>query len=477
MVYAETGNYDDALFLSQQEMELLEQTGVINFPGKEESYFLLSEVYFGKGEYEVARDHYRQLFEMLTNRIKQNFSFMNERERENYWRQYRDQLFNAGKYADGGNDPLFNGLVYDAALFSKGILLNSSITVTNLFRQSKDPLIANLYEEACFLRRGVQKEEIIGLQKEEMLRKADFLERELMNKVPAFREYVAFLETAWTDIRSALKTGETAIEFIEYEAKKDSVVYAAAVICPEWNAPRVINLFSREHFLNTRVGDILLEESFTVKEEVSEFEFVLKELYANSHVLYELIWKPLESFLTPDKAVFFSPVGLLNLISIEYLTNPDGVSLFGKYDLHRCSSTREVLHRSKEQHFDTAVLYGGMQYDAPLRIIENGLSAYRVASGDLFRHVSSVRANIDSLPSSQREVEIIADCLQKAGIPTTVISKADAVEESVKGLSGKSPSMLHISTHGITLPVELASVKKQGFSQVNKRVDELALHY
>lgn len=155
-------------------MELLEQTGVINFPGKEESYFLLSEVYFGKGEYEVARDHYRQLFEMLTNRIKQNFSFMNERERENYWRQYRDQLFNAGKYADGGNDPLFNGLVYDAALFSKGILLNSSITVTNLFRQSKDPLIANLYEEACFCEGEYRKRKSLGYKRKRCCVKRTF---------------------------------------------------------------------------------------------------------------------------------------------------------------------------------------------------------------------------------------------------------------------------------------------------------------
>jgi CHAT domain-containing protein len=72
------------------------------------------------------------------------------------------------------------------------------------------------------------------------------------------------------------------------------------------------------------------------------------------------------------------------------------------------------------------------------------------------RYVSPIRGNHDSvwndLPGTAEEVKKIGDLFRKNKLEAIVFTQANASEENLKALSGHSPQVLHIATHGFFLP-------------------------
>ena len=70
-----------------------------------------------------------------------------------------------------------------------------------------------------------------------------------------------------------------------------------------------------------------------------------------------MVWKPLEALLSGKKKIFFSPAGLLHNMGIEYVPGTE------KWEMHRLSSTREIVTNNNSDHSNKeAVLYGALNY-------------------------------------------------------------------------------------------------------------------
>jgi hypothetical protein len=86
--------------------------------------------------------------------------------------------------------------------------------------------------------------------------------------------------------------------------------------------------------------------------------------------LSNLIWEKINEVTNNTNVIYFSPIGLLNLLNIESLKNDRNYI--------RLSSTRELC-KQRTEDYQTAILYGGLVYDSndrkeeSIRVIEDAL--------------------------------------------------------------------------------------------------------
>jgi CHAT domain-containing protein len=182
--------------------------------------------------------------------------------------------------------------------------------------------------------------------------------------------------------------------------------------------------------------------------------------------LYHLVWQPFDQLLKGVKTVYYSPAGLINLISLAALPVNGTACLAEKYDLVRMGSTRDLVSPAEKSLITNAVVYGGINYDTllPAAIAKAG-SPGNTSAGAMPGEIAfngAVRAGFGYLPGTLQEAQTIAGSLTGKGIKSTTLTGLEAREETFTALSGASsaPSLIHISTHGFYLP-DTISVKNR----------------
>ena len=102
---------------------------------------------------------------------------------------------------------------------------------------------------------------------------------------------------------------------------------------------------------------------------------------------------------------------------------------------------------------DSCVLYGGIKYNETLaEMIKKSeqytdYSSSSVVDGLALRSISN-RGNWGELNATKDEISNIQKILKKNGISAQTVTESFANEESFKALSGKSPDIIHLATHG-----------------------------
>lgn len=475
-LYAEMKDFQTAIELSKREADLFQQAGLAEMTEEDIHAYVLSESYLGTAAYPEAQSAYAHLFQLLKKKIKRNFSFMKESEREHFFALYRNQLFSAGKYLYGANhsSTAFTGVVYDAALFSKGMLLNSSVEWLDFILKSQDPELITWYKEMRSLRAISEKKEVWldPSTRREMEEKADELETRIIRKSADYGQYVRYLDVTWKDIQNHLAEGEVAIEFIDFDPAKDSTVYAALVIKKGWQTPRFFPLLSAKELNELNIGGYRLAEALEGRLNPNAID----SLYT-SPSLYRKIWGPLETVLQPGDRIYFSPTGAFHWIAIEYLPDSLLTPANQKYTIYRCSSTRILTQKPTQRHYDSAVLYGGIDYYTDEETLRDESRKYVVPSYGIRNPEQAWLKGfpLDSL--SDNEVVTIDAMLKEKGIPTTLYTGTAANEESFKALSDGNHSIIHLSTHGIDDLRAYAPSAAKSSLQVLKRVDNHSLEY
>ena len=178
-------------------------------------------------------------------------------------------------------------------------------------------------------------------------------------------------------------------------------------------------------------------------------------LYKDSVSIYENIWGKLEGYFKGKKTIYFSPTGGLNLLNHAAIVMPNG-GLFGdKYNLIRLSSTDKILAKTPNKEMQqSAVVYGGIQYDLSVADMNVAAKKYKSSHGDSFlmaMRSEDERGRWNYLPGTKTESENIYKQLVSSRINTTLLQESAANEESFKSFDGHSPSIIHLSTHGYFL--------------------------
>ena len=229
----------------------------------------------------------------------------------------------------------------------------------------------------------------------------------------------------WQDIRESLSAGELAVEITMYP---DELL----ILGKNFNKPMSIPI-SEE--LSERISGYTSADALLVN-----------QYYSDDSPLSEII-ELLSPHLDGISTLYLSPTN--QYAQFNYGAIPfRGNRLEDFVNVVQMTTTADISHvkRSREIHpsSDSSVLIGGVDYDADVRLIP--LIA-DVRSSQLPEYL---RSGFGYLPYSLTEVENISTILGKENC--VLLLGQDATEESFSNLSGTRGPILHIATHGYSIP-------------------------
>ena len=319
-------------------------------------------------------------------------------------------------------------LLYNTILFKKGILLNAEQKIDRNEESINFSVLDNNY---------LNLDSIVVLSKKLSLPPQKHTTH-LQNK---YSEFQSIINIDYKDVRNALSKDEVAIEFTTIPLATDSILYCALMAKSDFDSPVLIPLFY-EPELKMVSGDSLL----------------------SSNILYRLIWHPLKDQIDNVRSIYFSAEGELYNLPIENAFINNGTYISDIYDIHRLSSTREIIHL-KQSHSPIlkAILFGGLNYDANASQIEESNNQNHVLTDNITTKQRAMLEDcfaIEYLPFAGEEVlsikqifPITSDC--------RVFGGDQGTEELFKTFSGKELNIIHFSTHGYYWPKS----KAQGLSK------------
>ncbi len=314
------------------------------------------------------------------------------------------------------------GEIYDYLLFVKQLQLRTSQQISRAIQKSDDRQLIEIYEGY----RNIQKQLAISnppsSQDNETLKSL----YDRAGKVLAQQgsKYLKMDDVSWRDIQNRLSDFDAAIEFVRFnlfdrETITDLRMYAAIVVTKGAPNPVIIPMTTEKNltrWMNGEQGD-------------------LYDVNRYGNALSKLIWLNILQYIDQQKltSIFFSPVGVLNNIAIEALPYSRDETTNAHYTVTRMSTTREILTKHNLHPKNTAILYGDLFYRASMETMQQS---------------AVTRSAVYPLLYSKQEIEGISAQLSKQQYQVMTLSQKQGTEASFKSLDGKSPSILHLSTHG-----------------------------
>ena len=387
------------------------------------------------------------------------FNFFTEAEREDFWTgNARELLVINNLIAD--KYPIITNVAFDNLQFVKNLKLMSADILKKIVNSSSNENLKKKYNKILFLRDAISyrsnNQDSIRLWTKELKEE----ERSILTLVPDYKEKLLRAFHSWNEIKSALKDDEVAVDFTYLPKMKDwdhaDSYYGAFVITKESPSPKLVTICEVDSINKLFIGSTPDAQQISV-------------LYNESMPIYKRIWGKIEEFLKGKKTIYFSPTGQLNLLNHDALVMVDG-RLFGDcYNLVRLSSTDKILslvaNSSGHQSYHSAVVYGGIQYDLSVADMREAAKDYSHRTDDHFllaMRSEDERGHWNYLPGTKTESQNIYSLLSSSNISTKLLQNKEANEESFKALSGNSPQIIHLSTHGFFLDTS-DKVKKNPF--------------
>lgn len=327
---------------------------------------------------------------------------------ENQIRAYLDILPKFSQLFDSSN---FREMLYNIQLLTNGTLLSSNCSFEDIAKKTKNPTLRDMY--AKFNNNRIELDRLKNVfgqeaydEKVSLAAEQLSLENAMLKEINKEGSILDWSYLNFASIQQSLGKRDIAIEFLATDvisSEDDIPIYYAMVIGKSLN-PKLIPLFNEESLVNMD----------------------------SPEVIYNSVWEPIlgddEIKSLNVKNVYFSPSAKLCNIPIEN-------SLFlhpKKCNAYRMSSTRYVVSSQRKKMNKKASLFGGMWYnlDTPPSISGEDYSGLY----DYLPHTLSEIRNVDAILNKW-------ECDVKEG--------ALATESNFKALSGNSPNVLLVATHGI----------------------------
>ena len=336
-------------------------------------------------------------------------------------------------FMEFSKNSIYNNFAYDMILKFKNF---KSETMTQIIGNSiynESNVIYKKYVEFIELNRRsnilIERGEINKKELNSINKKIKQLEKYLLQESVIYANVKRLINLTWKDIQKGLHSNDVSIEFVELEADK----YLALLLKSDWNDVKAIH--------------------FTIPKDITSETEAIK------------IWESIETYLSPGDNIYFSASGILHQIPIESLPIGDGKIMSDVYNMHRLSSTRELVKEKKEVKYTKAALYGGLNYDMTDNELlaenqtysKNASEEYFVSRGLLEDSIRGYKW--DKLSNTQQEVDYISDLMKKNQITTQTYKGNKGNEESFKALSGHEYNIIHLATHGFFYPDEEAKEK------------------
>lgn len=366
------------------------------------------------GRDEESLKLYSVLLEML-NETLDNFVYMTEDERHEFWlNQYYifDNIHGLPASING-----VGKLRYQAALANKGILLDASTRLRNTIFLSGDSLL---------IRDFVTLNKKLG-NPMTPAHKAEIreLERDIQRRASSLGNFKSSAVTV-ADVCRRLDENDIAVEIVRH-------------VGPD-------HLYHYDALIADSRGNIVIEE-------LPSQEYVESQdrsnIYNDPEGLASGFWNPIMRHSVNGGKIFISPDGVYHTIAFEHLPY-NGKPVSRSSDVFRVSSTRKLLSETTPS-YDDCSFWGGLDYNAMPGDYrkehdgEHNSVELRVGSGmNAWRYLAGTAQEVENL-------ETIALDAHKS---VSLVMDDEGSEGAFKELSGHSPSILHIATHGFYMPSE-----------------------
>ena len=433
-------------------------------PGNVYSVLNLMEKYKETGQYAEILPMFDKVSADTRRNLLEEFKSQPAEYRENMWQSFADVPFSLGEpLAEMFGDSVPATTIYNNLLMRKNFLLNASISAENLIKTEGDSLLLAKYDRMVAIRdalNGSDADSITDMGHTMSREQAGNLVRrfnqEIMQRAAILGDYTEALFVEWEAVQEKLRATDVAVEFTRYVSFDGDVSYGAVVL-QNVGKPVFIPLFKE-----------------------NELKDINKSLYYSSYSLYDLVWRPLESYLKDKTSVYFSPDGFLYSIGIENIPSPAGNHLMSeRYDLYRLSSTRELVNRGDSVELESAAIYGGIKYDTDVAVMVSDSRKYRnrdlLASTSVIADSLNLRSGVRYLPATMEEAVDIDTKLEKIEVNPELFTDTVGTEASFKDLSGRKKNLLHIATHGFYW-TETEARRLGGLSFLNM-ADDNAVRY
>ena len=442
ILYSILGNHTQAVELGKKAMTTRKKILGEQHPDYALSMNSLAFYHYNRGAYAESLQYLREGLSVLQNHTLRQLVDLTASNRSLFWEKY--SYFFTDYY------PLFTfrskattvpDLYNKSALFAKGLILSTEIEMNRLIQESGDEKALRMFEELQLNRQQLQRlyETPIALRHvdtESLAKIVDRQEQALVKQCKVYGDYTHKMRTTWQEVQNALSNDEIAIEFLSFNViGTDSTMLAAVTLRKDSQAPKFIPLFEQDQL-----------------KQLSDTK------YYHCPELTTLVWHPLQQELQGIHRIYFSPAGVLHDIGIEYALGMED------YEMYRLSTTREIIDKKNltapyAQSNLTAALYGGVDYDRlPATQGESanttGDTGNRSLSIQLHRamidrlNLRGADVGLSNLPGTKKEVEDIKQSFDHHHKTSTLYTGTEATESSVKRISGHSPHILHIATHG-----------------------------
>ena len=327
---------------------------------------------------------------------------------------------------------------YNALLFSKALLLETEKSVVEIIRkEGTEDDIANyrnllaINNRLLVLRNNYEYNKLeidsLTIQQRE-------LEQRLSHKCQSYNEYETYLDINYEKVRNSLADHEVVVDFSDYQTEDSVRQYAAYIYDKDKSHPLLVKCFDQQQL------DSLLDgmQNFTL--------YNYEQLQDRAA---KLIWNPIEASIAKGSTVYYIPSGVMHGIALEALSLSDGTTLGQHYDFVRLTSAREIVNAHHSNKINrTATLYGGLQYSLDPQKMEEESMVYE--KSDLAGLVRSEygESGFKDLRNTKDEVKKIEKTLVDNGFCVKAYLGSKGNAESFVALDGKSPSIVHIATHG-----------------------------
>ena len=358
------------------------------------------------------------LSDYVANQLRDVFPYLTEKNRSAFFEKLTSWgTFLLPTLAEEYKTPILLKALYNSILQTRGILLNSTLNIDRILRQSSNEEYKSLYSQYM----EAKKRKIDDAIQEN-------LEKKILEILPSQGDFLKDMSINVDSVREHLGYRDIAVEFLAVENVDDEdSCYYALTLKHNDSIPHIYKICS-----NIELRDICQQPLGT---------------------LYNKVWGTLSNELQGVSNVYFAVDGDFHKIPIEYYPDYEGKSLFDKKQCFRLSSTRKKKKKKTvhPQKIKDVVIYGDIDYD----YCENLEDSVAVQDEvDYVEHVDSVDAERGALDlflplkGTKYEMEQITAILKKKGLTPICRRGEEATEESVKALSYNSPTWLHIGTHG-----------------------------
>lgn len=449
--YRKYGEWDKAVKSFEVSVAEVKKRSYSSFEDKKFIPYFYFCYHKENGNYVDAIKNAKDFYQVMKDELDTQFQLMTVTDQENFMSQHGDPVSLMSIILEHAPEKLA-GDVYDGLIYRTGMQLRSQQSTLRAIESSDDAELKGLVEELNGLRGEQARQNQMNptndetLKATERIRKMRRIEQQIFDLTADARKDVT-KTVGWDDVRDALAEGEAAIEF----AFSDNHIMAL-ILKPGCKSPACVRLAKHSEL-----------EEYLKSVGAKNSAALAKKLYGSGMTkLYELLWSPMEQELKDVKTIYLSAPGVLNSISFNAMSTPDGGYIFDKYDIRQLTTTAELVKEHDDSAPRSALLAGEILF-TPSQKSQVGKMDAATREVDMeyalddFDQRGVTRQYFRYLPYTGVEIDDIGKSLK--GLNPKFVRRGEATESELRKQFASEYDVLHLATHGFFLASDVEAYK------------------